>query len=290
MQLVFLGKSAARWVMRSLEHTMVGVNPKQFFTFRDGDTAYTLQRGSNSFGQYLSVIELKVGELRRTIIIPTSKSQQGWRTFGIELGRILEPSQYALGGLKFVPYKYKQVPKYRDARSFVEAIKALVQARLNLAQQPFIKAKVKDGVVKNNNLEPPKDNSCTQVVVSETQVGSFSQVAVGGGEGGINGKIIVEEKIPEGNKFNIPLKFNSNSKIVEFGKLHDNRKSCWLGRGLIVDVNEFGKRRVSWDRVKDGKHVGNWVARENKDVQKQTVGLDPRNQKAHRDLSKAMGL
>ena len=73
----------------------------------------------------------------------------------------MEPSQYALGGLKFVPYKYKQVPKYCDARSFVEAIKALVQARLNLAQQPFIKAKVKDGVVKNNNLEPPKDNSCT---------------------------------------------------------------------------------------------------------------------------------
>ena len=74
MQLVFLGKSAARWVMQSLEHTMVGVNPKQFFTFRDGDTAYTLQQGSNSFGQYLSVIELKVGGLRRTIIILASKS------------------------------------------------------------------------------------------------------------------------------------------------------------------------------------------------------------------------
>ena len=73
MQLVFLGKSA-RWVMQSLEHTMVGVNPKQFFTFRDGDTAYTLQQGSNSFGQYLSVIELKVGGLRRTIIILASKS------------------------------------------------------------------------------------------------------------------------------------------------------------------------------------------------------------------------
>ena len=73
MQLVFLGKSAW-WVMQSLEHTMVGVNPKQFFTFRDGDTAYTLQQGSNSFGQYLSVIELKVGGLRRTIIILASKS------------------------------------------------------------------------------------------------------------------------------------------------------------------------------------------------------------------------
>ena len=64
-----------------------------------------------------------------------------------------------------------------------------------------------------------------------------------GGEGGINGKNIIEEKIPEGNKLNISLKFNSNLKIVECGKLRDNRKSRWLERGLIVAVNEFGKRR-----------------------------------------------
>ena len=51
-----------------------------------------------------------------------------------------------------------------------------------------------------------------------------------GGEGGINGKNIIEEKIPEGNKLNIPLKFNSNLKIVEFGKLRDYWKSRWLGR------------------------------------------------------------
>ena len=53
MQSVFMGKSAALWIMRNLEHTMVGVNLKQFFTFREGDTTYTLQQGSNSFGQYL---------------------------------------------------------------------------------------------------------------------------------------------------------------------------------------------------------------------------------------------
>ena len=61
-----------------------------------------------------------------------------------------------------------------------------------------------------------------------------------GGGGGINGKNKIEEKIPEGNNLNIPLKFNLNSKIVEFGKLRDSRKARWLGRGLIVNVNEFG--------------------------------------------------
>ena len=73
---------------------------------------------------------------------------------------------------------------------------------------------------------------------------------MGGGEGGINGKNKIEEKIPEGNNFNIPLKPNLNSKMVEFGKLCDSRKACWLGKGLTVNVNEYGKRRVSWDGVK----------------------------------------
>ena len=290
MQSVFMGKSAALWVMRNLEHIVIGVDPKQFFTFREGDTAYTLQRGSNSFGQYLSVTELKVGGLRRTIIIPAGKSQQGWRIFGIELRRMLEPSQYALGGLKLAPYKAKQVPKYRAARSFVEAVKAPVQARPKPVQQPFIKEKVKDGVVKNI-LDLPSDN--TQVVVFEKQAGSLPQAAVGGGEGeegGINGKTIIKEKISEGNNHNIPFKFNLNSNIVEFGKLHDNRKSRWLGRGLIVEVNEFGKRRVSWESVKGGKLAGKWVARESVNAQIKTGGLDPCIQKTQSILGNTVGL
>ena len=55
MQSVFMGRNATRWLIQSLEHTVIGVNPKQFFTLREGDTAYTVQRGSNSFGQYLLV-------------------------------------------------------------------------------------------------------------------------------------------------------------------------------------------------------------------------------------------
>ena len=50
MQSVFMGKSAALWTMRNLEHTMSGVSPKQFFTFREGDTAYTLQQGPTRLG------------------------------------------------------------------------------------------------------------------------------------------------------------------------------------------------------------------------------------------------
>ena len=48
----------------------------KYFTFRKGDTAYTVQRGSNQFGQYLSVIELKVGGRRRTIVNPCGKGNK----------------------------------------------------------------------------------------------------------------------------------------------------------------------------------------------------------------------
>ena len=61
MKSVFMGKKVAQWLLNSTEHNVCGINPKQFFALRDGDTAYTLQRCSNSFGQYLLLTELKVG-------------------------------------------------------------------------------------------------------------------------------------------------------------------------------------------------------------------------------------
>nr|POE57135.1 hypothetical protein CFP56_34099 [Quercus suber] len=166
-----MDKSAALWTTQNLEHTVSGVSPKQFFMFREGDTTYTLQRGSTLFQQYLSVTELKAGGF----------------------------SQSAVGGGK-------------------------------------------------------------------------------GGEGGINGKTKFEEKILEGNKFNIPLKPNLNSNMVEFGKLPDKRKAHWLGRGLTVNVNEYGKRRVSWDSVKGGKQAGKWVI--SNIVHNINVGLGPSKQNA----------
>ena len=59
MKSVFMGKSAL-WLMKNIEHMVIGVNPKQFFTLREGDTTYTLQWGSNSFGQFLLVTDSKL--------------------------------------------------------------------------------------------------------------------------------------------------------------------------------------------------------------------------------------
>ena len=43
MRSVFMGKNAAQWLMSNIEHLVVGVSPKQFFSLREGDTAFTLQ-------------------------------------------------------------------------------------------------------------------------------------------------------------------------------------------------------------------------------------------------------
>ena len=256
MQSVFMGKNATRWLMQSLEHTVIGVNPKHFFMLREGDTAYTVQRGSNSFGQYLLVIELKVGGMRRSIIIPVGKAQQGWRAFGIELRRMLEPSHYALGGPKALSYKSKLGSEIHPSRSFAETVKASVQVRKHLHQPP-IKEMEKIQVVEST-MPPPRDEAGIQVVAFEILVDKTIPIAVGGVEGshrGNNGDTKNKEKIPEQNKFRLN---NLNLKDVDFGRERQIRRSSWLGKGLIVEVNEFGKRWVSWQhcRGNNAKHDG----------------------------------
>lgn len=100
MKSVFMGKKGTLWLMNNIEYSVCGINPKQFFTFRYGVTAYTLQRCSNSFGQYLLLTELKVGGLRRPIIVPEGKAQYSWKGFGLELRRMLEPNQICVGGFR----------------------------------------------------------------------------------------------------------------------------------------------------------------------------------------------
>nr|POE99701.1 protein chromatin remodeling 20 [Quercus suber] len=98
MKSVFMGKKVGQWLMKSLEQLVVGSSPKYFYLFREGDSAYTLQRSSNSFGLFLLLTELKVGGSRRSIIIPVGRAKNGWRVFGLELRKLLKPENYVNGG------------------------------------------------------------------------------------------------------------------------------------------------------------------------------------------------
>jgi len=98
MKSVFMGKNVAQWLMKSLEQIIVGISPNNFYTFREGDLAYTLQQSSNSFGMFLLLTEFKVGGSRRSIFIPKGRGKNGWRVFGLELRKLLEPENYVNGG------------------------------------------------------------------------------------------------------------------------------------------------------------------------------------------------
>ena len=42
----------------------------------------------------------------------------------------------------------------------------------------------------------------------------------------------------------------------------DLRTAYWAGKGLTVEIDEKGKRRVSWDYNKGGPKCFNWAPRE----------------------------
>ena len=139
MKSVFMSKNVAQWFMKSLEQTVVGVNPKYFYTFREGDLAYTLQRSSNSFGLFLLLTELKVGGSRRSIIIPVGRAKNGWRVFGLELRKILEPENYVNGGtghLEFVAQHHTGRAGVQPFKSFANTVHGN-QMQVRGRKQPY---------------------------------------------------------------------------------------------------------------------------------------------------------
>ena len=46
MKSVFMGKNVAQWLMKSIEQIVVGISSKNFYSFKEDDLAYTLQRSS----------------------------------------------------------------------------------------------------------------------------------------------------------------------------------------------------------------------------------------------------
>ncbi|KAK9994668.1 hypothetical protein SO802_024371 [Lithocarpus litseifolius] len=128
-----MGKNATQWLMKSIEQVVVGISPKLFYTFREGDIAYTLQQSSNSFGLFLLLTEFKVGGFRRSVIIPEGRAKNGWRVFGLELRKMLEPDQYVNGGssyLKFVAQTRKDSLEIQPFKTFADIVRGhQVQAR-----------------------------------------------------------------------------------------------------------------------------------------------------------------
>ena len=73
--------------------------------------------------------------------------------------------------------------------------------------------------------------------------------------GGARREICIYEVVEVGEQIlaDTRIRFPSislDSKDYEKGKKSDARRSCWSGRGLVVEVDVIGRRRVFWERKK----------------------------------------
>nr|POE57596.1 esterase [Quercus suber] len=137
MKSVFMGKNVAQWLIKSIEQIVVGVSPKYFYTFREGDLAYTLQRSSNSFDLFLLLTEFKVGRSRRSIIIPIGRANNGWRVFRLELRKILKPEYYVNGGTgQFVAQLHMDRSGVQPFKSFANTVRGH-QVQVRGRNQPY---------------------------------------------------------------------------------------------------------------------------------------------------------
>ena len=279
MKSVFMGKNAAVWLMKNIEHMVVKTNPKQFFMLREGDTAYTLQQGTNSFGQFLLVSELKVGGLRRSIIILGGKAYYGWKVFGLELRKKLEPEQYALGGpgqAKFVSLPHRGRLGLHPSESFAEILKGQVQPRV-VTQLQLFTTKDKDKYLTQGKFVERQNQARGLLAMNPKLTGAkVGEIPVGGGDRREQcNKVVTKlgEQLPAEKRKRTPVSISLNSKSNENGKRSDLRRSCWIGSGLIVQVDVKGRRRVSWDSNKRGVKSFKWVTRACKELGKGLLGL-----------------
>ncbi|KAK9989074.1 hypothetical protein SO802_029313 [Lithocarpus litseifolius] len=259
-----MGKNVAQWLMTYIEHTVVGARPKEFFSLREGDTAFTLQRSSNSFGQFLLLTELKVGGSRRSIVIPAGREKNGWRAFGLELRKILFPSQYAAGGVgipRFIPQVLRHKLEAPTSKTFAEAVKGSRGRVENCTQIGFTdKGKLTQVGEERRGVNPRLSGA----KVVDFLVSKPAQMELGGRdrrEQCINEEAVLGEQ----NLADFSLRFPSsilNSKAADKGKKSEVGRPCWTGRGLVVEVDVKGRRRVFWDRKKGRVKKLRWVSRD----------------------------
>ncbi|KAK7827549.1 hypothetical protein CFP56_031150 [Quercus suber] len=253
-----MGKNAAQWLMKSIEQIVVESSPKYFYTFREGDLAYTLQWSSNSFGLFLLLTELKVGGARRSILISEGKAKNGWRVFGLGLRKMLEPENYVHDGsghLRFVAQPLRDNSRVLPFKTFADTVRGHQVQVSGRNQQKLLNTHDKGKWLLGDNRGEKQNSVSVQRRLSATPVSTPGPTTLGGrvvGYRSINGKSDLGETNPVGNNRRFPWKFKSSLNVSVFGKERDLRNSYWTGEAMAVEVNGEGNRRVAWNPNKGG--------------------------------------
>ena len=93
---IFMGKGSAKRLLLNVNELISGQSHGQFAKFfREGDECFLLQLRSNTYGAFLLISELINGRRKGSLVVPEGKSGSGWRGFGLQLRKVIDPKSLA---------------------------------------------------------------------------------------------------------------------------------------------------------------------------------------------------
>ena len=202
---VCMEKKACHWLLSKLEQTVLDRNSRHFLTFREGDIAYTFQKCSNAFGNYIVVTELKAGRL---VIIPEGKVMHGWRGFGFELQSLITPKK----PMKIPDVMHKQPQSNVNvSRSFVAVIRGEKQKIVVASDSRPLAIDKGKSIIEDPSLVVQNPVKAVRDKKERIQKNFPEGKPMSSGEGQVQ-SIKIHPKIVENFQTRLPLRFDSKSK------------------------------------------------------------------------------
>ena len=180
---------------------------------------------------------------RRSIIIPEGKERYGWRAFGLELRKVLNPSQYAVGenGPKFIPQVWRFNLEAHHSRTFAEVVQGFHGRTEDRKKPKPLRVSVKGKIPHKGEEKMGENLRITGAKVGDFPVEKSDKMEVVGGarresciyevaEGG--GQTLADPRI------SFPS-ISLNSKVYEKGKKSYAWRSGWREAG-------FWERERGW--------------------------------------------
>ncbi|KAF3961444.1 hypothetical protein CMV_013934 [Castanea mollissima] len=201
----------------------------------------------------------------------------------VNLLKVLYPSHYAVGGTgppTLIPQVHRHYLETAHPRTFAEVVQGF-HGRVKDRVKPKQVGSMAKGKKMHLGGEMMEGNrSFIGAKVGVSPVGKSDTMMVGGD---VRREKCIHEKSVAESRIQFPSS-SLNSKAYDSREV---RRPCWAGRGLIIEVDVMGRRRVSWDKKKGREQKQRWVSRAGKEVLqgKLGLGLGPNRREAQRTVS-----
>ncbi|KAF3953827.1 hypothetical protein CMV_020760 [Castanea mollissima] len=182
---------------------------------------------------------------------------------------MLEPENYVNGGsgqLKFVAHLLKDKSGIQPFKTFANTVRGhQVQVK---GRNHLLSAHDKRKMQLGDNMGEKQNPVFEQRRLSKTPVSILGPMTLEGRDVGprhSDEEFNLGETNQVGIKRSFQLNFKSKVNGSVYGKEFELWNSHWTREGLTIEVNEEGKRRVTWNSYKGGLRTSKWVIRSQKE-------------------------